>query len=138
MGDLTKNLSRHEFACKCGCGFNTADFELVTALQNVVDQFERIYGAEIVIDITGPNRCKEHNETVQKIANPQYVQYTSKSRHMISAADFKLMIKGRLEQIDPDEIADYLESKYPGKFGIGRYKSFTHLDPRTVKARWGK
>ena len=32
MGDLTKNFSRSEFACKCGCGFD--DIDLV--LQSVI------------------------------------------------------------------------------------------------------
>ena len=25
----------------------------------------------------------------------------------------------------------------PGKYGVGRYQSFTHLDVRRNKARWG-
>ena len=29
MGDLTKNISRYEIACKCGCGFDTIDIEVV-------------------------------------------------------------------------------------------------------------
>lgn len=138
MGDLTKNLSRHEFACNCGCGLDTADYDLVVALQGLVDHFELIRSKNVTIEITGPNRCREHNETVQKKYSPGYVPYSSKSRHMICAVDFKLWIKGTKEQIDPGKVADYLEIKYPNNFGIGRYHNRTHLDPRTVKSRWGK
>ena len=27
--------------------------------------------------------------------------------------------------------------KYPDKYGIGMYSSFTHIDTRRTKARWG-
>jgi hypothetical protein len=31
MGDVSKNLSRSEMACNCGCGFDACDIELVVA-----------------------------------------------------------------------------------------------------------
>jgi hypothetical protein len=31
----------------------------------------------------------------------------------------------------------YLCAKYPNKYGIGSYKSFTHVDTRAIRARWG-
>lgn len=139
MGDLTKNLSRSEFACECGCGFDTADFELVNMMQDCVDHFSRVLGTSIRIQITGPNRCVEHNEEVQKEYNPDYVPYSSKTQHMYGRADdFKLFIRVSGEQIDPDMIAEYLETKYPGRFGIGRYSNRTHADSRTNgPTRWG-
>jgi len=138
MGDLTKNLSRHEFACECGCGFDTADFELVHALQDACDYFADVYDTEISIKITGPNRCKEHNEKIQKQYNPDYVPYSSKTQHMYGrAADHKFFIKGTTEQIDVTDIFLYYEIAYEGKWGIGRYDNRTHLDTRTNgPARW--
>ena len=40
MGDLSLNLSRHEFACQCGCGYDTVDFELVTVVQEGCEYFD--------------------------------------------------------------------------------------------------
>lgn len=140
MGDLTKNISRSELECKCGCGFDTADFELVELLQKTVDHFEDIEGCSVRIDITGPNRCKEHNEKVQKQYNKNYVAYSSKTQHMDGrAADFKLFNRVTVKQIDPDRVADYLELECSGRFGIGRYRNRVHIDTRTVgPARWDK
>ena len=39
MGDLSENFSRHEFACKCGCGNDTVDAELIRVLQSVRARF---------------------------------------------------------------------------------------------------
>ena len=36
---ISENFSREEFACKCGCGFNTADKELVHILEKVRTKF---------------------------------------------------------------------------------------------------
>lgn len=127
MGDLTENLSRHEFACECGCGLICADFELVNVIQGVCDHF----GCSV--DISGPNRCHEHNEVVQKKYNPNYVSYSSTSTHMDAiAADCKF------SGVSPSDVADYLEEKYTNKYGVGRYHNRTHIDVRSNKARWGK
>jgi uncharacterized protein YcbK (DUF882 family) len=86
MGDLTKNLSRHEFACQCGCGFDTVDHDLPGILQEVADHFlelaDRNTVLRVMIDIKSGNRCEAHN-----LAEGG----SSKSRHMWGrAADFKL------------------------------------------------
>jgi uncharacterized protein YcbK (DUF882 family) len=140
MGDLTKNLSRSEFACECGCGFDTVDVELVEVLQKCVHHFEGVDGISARIKITGPNRCVEHNEKVQKHYNPDYVPYSSKTQHIYGrAADFKLFNRFTNEQIDPDRVADYLEQEYSGRFGMGRYSNRVHFDTRTIgPARWDK
>lgn len=58
MGDLTKNFSRHEFACNCGCGADRISLILVDKLQNVRDMFGKR------IDINSGVRCKAHNKAV--------------------------------------------------------------------------
>lgn len=138
MGDLTKNLSRHEFACECGCGMDTIDFWLPAHIQEAADFFSISDRIDVRIDISGPNRCVEHNESVQKKANSSYVAYSSKSTHMdCRAVDFKLFNRATGEQIDPDRIADYLDKKFAGKFGVGWYNGRTHFDTRTGNAaRW--
>ena len=131
MGDLTKNLSRSEFACGCECGFDTADFELVEMLQKTVDYFAFTGGTSVRIDITGPNRCEAHNSMVNGAANSQHIYGR--------AADFKLFNRMTGEQIDPDRVADYIEQECSGRFGMGRYSNRTHFDTRTIgPARWDK
>lgn len=140
MGDLTRNLSRREFACRCGCGFDTVDIELAPIIQDSADHFAAVDGIVVRIKITGPNRCKEHNEKVQKEYNPDYVPYSSDTQHMYArAADYKLFNRYTGEQIDPNRVANYLEMKYPGRFGIGWYDDRTHFDTRTDgPVRWDR
>lgn len=116
MGDLTKNFSRHEFACKCGCGFDTVDYELVTVLQDVADHFK-----EQVI-ITSACRCKSYNELVGG---------SKASKHKLGiAADIVVL------NTEPYHVYDYLNVKYFDRYGIGKYEEFTHIDVRGNKARW--
>lgn len=129
MGDLTNNLSRSEFDCECGCGFDTVDIKLVDVLQNLVWHFSVVYSAPVSIRITGPNRCPTHNVKIGGAADSQH-QYGR-------AADFKLFNRNTGDQIDPDEVADYLEKEYRGKYGVGRYSNRVHFDTRTNgPARW--
>ena len=129
MGNLTNNLSRREFACKCGCGFDTVDFELVNELQECVDHFANELGTPIRIDITGPNRCVKHNADVGGADNSQHIYGR--------AADFKLFVRQTGDQVEPNHVASYLEGQYPDRFGIGRYSNRTHFDTRTNgPARW--
>lgn len=112
-------FKREEFACKCGCGFDVVDVELLDALEDVRYHFDA------PVKITGPNRCAAHNATIPG-AEP-------KSQHTLGkAVDFKVI------GVHEDEVADYLEEQYPNTYGIGRYRGRTHLDVRETKARWDK
>ena len=134
MGNLSKRLSRYEFACKCGCGFDTVDVELPIALEDVADHFyDGITNVvRVVIHINSGNRCLEHNKSVGAKDDSQHV--------FGRACDFWLEAvfpAGNREKIHDDKIADYLERQYKGQWGIGRYSNRTHLDTRTYgPARW--
>jgi hypothetical protein len=131
MGDISDHFSRWEFACRCGCGFDTADIELVEVLEDLYENFEIIY-KKIKIKITGPNRCWEHNEDEGG---------EDDSKHLLAqAADIKVFCATTnfLVQIDPELIWSYLDIKYNTKYGIGRYRNRTHIDIRKDKARWDK
>lgn len=113
---ISANFHRAEFACQCGCGFDTIDALTLRIVQDVRDQF----GA---IKITSGCRCKTHNRAVGG---------SSKSQHL----------KGRAADIvagnaTPKEVADYVAERWP-QASIGRYPNFTHIDTRSKgPARWG-
>lgn len=117
FGKLWTGFSRKEFACKCGCGYDTVDAELLQVLKRLKKHFK---GKAVFID--SGCRCVQHNKKVGG---------ASKSQHLFGrAADV------RVAGVFPDAVAEYLLETYPGKYGIGRYRSFTHIDTRKVEARW--
>lgn len=118
MGDLTRDFSRSEFACKCGCGFDTVDAELILVLQDVRNHFES------PISINSGCRCEAYNKKVGGSQNSQH--------KLGRAADIAV------KDYPPESVQHYLEGKYPGSYGIGRYNTFTHIDTRSNgPARWG-
>jgi len=141
MGNLSKNLSRIEFECSCGCHFDTVDFELVNVLQEIVDYFSRKNRTDVLIKITGGNRCVPHNEKIQLKYNKDYIPFTSNSQHLYSrAADFKLFKNSINDknQISPIAVYDYIHDNFKDRYGLGWYFNRTHLDTRSGnKARWG-
>lgn len=117
MGDLSKDFSRHEHACRCGCGFDTVDVELNKVLQEVRDHYKS------QVTITGPNRCKAHNAKTPGAAE--------NSMHTVGkAADF------RVSGISSDDLYQFLDVKYPNKYGIGLYYDRVHVDVRVSCRRW--
>jgi uncharacterized protein YcbK (DUF882 family) len=109
-------FKREEFACKCGCGFATVDVELLAVLEDL-----RVYFGKPVT-ITSACRCINHNHAVGGKPN-------SKHREGI-AADVVV------QDIDASIIYNYLDEQYVASKGIGKYTTFTHIDVRSVKARW--
>lgn len=116
MGDLSKNFSRHEFACKCGCGLDTVDAALVPVLQDIRDHFNA------PVKITSGHRCAEHNRRVGGAARSQHLYGR--------AAD--IQVAGH----SPKEVQDYLVAKYPDQLGVGFNDRFTHIDTRNNAARF--
>ena len=115
---LSKNFHRGEFECHCQCGKDTVDSELIDVLQDLRNHFIEPVG------INSGNRCSAYNK---KIGGSLH------SQHLLSkAADIIVRF------ISPELVADYLEDKYPDKYGIGRYGKFTHIDVRQNKTRWSK
>ena len=68
MGDLSRNFSRHEFACKCGCGEAEVSPFLIEVLQRLRD----ILG--VPITVTSGRRCAAHNAAVGGAKNSQHLQ----------------------------------------------------------------
>lgn len=131
MGDLTENFSRKEFACKCGCGFDTVDFKLLAILQALCEDIEQEAGAEVSMLITSGSRCEKHNKAEGGAPDSQH-RYGR-------AADFKVFFRKSGQQIAPDWVYDKLDAMHPNALGLGRYDNRTHLDTRTKgPARWDK
>lgn len=123
MGNLTKNISRHEIECNCGCGFDTVDYELIDIMQKTCDYFaDKLHLKRVVLIITGPNRCKKYNENVDGAINSEHIDGR--------ALDF------RIKEIEADILADYLDKKYKDRISLGRYFNRVHLGTRDRGARW--
>lgn len=124
MGDLTKNVSRHELRCRCGkCDSQTMDWETLTVVQRACSHFEKVLGvSKVTLLINSAHRCPTHNKNVGG---------ASKSKHVNGTA-MDIRIKG----VTPKELFDYFDKEYPNKYGIGLYKNFTHIDSRKERARW--
>lgn len=114
MGDISKNFNRAEFACKCGCGMDTVDSELLELVQLIRDKFGPI-------KITSANRCEAHNEKVGGVKGSQH----TKSR----AADIQPI------NHSISAVHSFVSENF-NNIGIGLYDSFIHLDSRGYQASW--
>lgn len=132
FGDLSKNFSRWEFACKCGCGFNEPDKRLVEALQILRD-----HPRVVQIDVNCGCRCLEYNRTIKGSKDTsQHILGTAADVQVSEYSEFSR----RKKRIPPREVARMM-AEIPAfkKSGIGVYKTFCHGDVRESKqpARWG-
>lgn len=117
---LSKNFKAIEFQCKCGSCLNQKiEKKLVRRLQELRESFDT------GIFVNSGFRCSTHNKNVGGVPN---------SRHMEGdAADI------RVPSFSPSKIAqEYEKLGYGNDSGIGIYNSFTHIDTRGYRARWGK
>ena len=112
---LNEYFKRSEFACKCGCGFNTVD----TFLLHVCTLTREHFGLPLIV--TSGCRCEKHNEAVG--GRPG-------SKHRLgNAADIKI------QGIEPQAIYNYIDCLYPDFLGLGLYATHVHVDSRTDKWR---
>jgi hypothetical protein len=111
MGDISKHFNRSEFACKCECGFNTVDVELLEIAEDLREHF----GMPIVCN--SGCRCETHNAKVGGGKDSQHL---------------------RVVGVDPIDVYVYLSDEYPHQYGLGLYDTFVHVDSRSKMARWVK
>lgn len=115
MGDISKNFSRSEFSCKCGCGFDTVDVELPALCEEV----REIDGGLPMTPSCGC-RCVEHNKNEGG---------EDDSQHLLGkAADLPCR--------NPWHVYKELCRRYQDKYGFGVYSWGVHVDVRAEKARW--
>lgn len=117
MTQFNEYFNRSEFACKCGCGYDTVDAELIEVLTEIREHFG------LPVKINSGCRCTRYNTQIGG---------TPRSQHLVGrAADIAI------DGVSPGIIQDYVNAKWPDALGLGRYESFTHIDSRSSKARWG-
>jgi len=117
MGDISEHFNRSEFACKCGCGFDTVDAITLDILEKIRQHFNA------PITPTSGCRCESYNKEVEGYKNSHHLRGR--------AADIQV------EGHSPIAVAEYAQYLMPDWGGIGRYNTFTHIDTRTGKGRWG-
>lgn len=110
------DFSRTEFACRCGCGADTVDAELLEVLQRLRRHFREAVRIHCGI------RCPGHNARVGGAPDSQHL--TGK------AADF------HVDGVDHSRVIAYLDTTYPVSYGMSAYPWGIHLDVRKDRARW--
>ena len=114
---ISRNFDRSEFACKCGCGQDTVDADLLDMLETL----RRRFGQPITI--TSGNRCAEYNAKIGGAKNSQHLYGR--------AAD--IVVK----DVTPKEIYNALNAYLHNRCGLGLYSGWVHVDTRTgVMSRW--
>jgi len=133
MGDLRKNFSSEEFACKCGCGLKfQADEALLDLLQFARD------GLGESLEILSGCRCRSHNaNTMGAVDNSWHIPRDSLiGPPTLYAADVSYTDKAKRTQVGILKLYCYLSQ---GKAkGLGLYSNRCHCDTRSTKrvARW--
>ena len=77
MGDLSLNFSRSEFSCRCGCGLDVIDPELIVTLQHSRTATGRTY------PINSGCRCKSKNAAVGGKANSAHLLFDDGFCHAV-------------------------------------------------------
>ena len=119
-------------ACKCGCGFDVADYELLNIVQDSADFFKHRNGSDRVrVLIKSGNRCPLHNRAEGGADNSQHL-YAKAMDYVVETWDGV-----KWNRVSTDDLAAYLDGKYPNRYGIGKYWSGrVHFDVRGTRARW--
>lgn len=124
MGDLTKNFSKSEFDCNCGCDMPEDVFDNVKLHAKNLQVIRDFLNESIRIN--SGYRCPSYNYKVGG---------ASKSQHLTGNASDLVA-----HDHTPKQLADVIEGLIRigaiEEGGLGRYDTFTHYDRRGTKARW--
>ena len=118
MGDLSEHFSKKEFACKCGCGRNVTNMDVVNGCQDVRD----VIG--IPITVNSGTRCEKRNAAAGGVPNSFHVQGSavdiacSKGAQFLFLTIINMCDQGKFRK-KPDYVIWY------------KKKNFVHMD-------WGK
>jgi uncharacterized protein YcbK (DUF882 family) len=112
-------IDRRIFACRCGCGFDTIDYELLEIYKQLLWQFKD------ELNIHCACRCVKHNKEVGGARN---------SQHLVAKA-IDISIVG----VSPHKLYNDINIVYGvDRLGLGLYDNFIHIDVREKPARWAR
>lgn len=66
--DAIKHFKKSEFTCKCGCGLNNIQLEVV----KIADEVREHFGSPAIV--TSGTRCSKHNTEVGGVANSRHLK----------------------------------------------------------------
>ncbi len=121
---LSKNFSKSEFMCSCGCEMPKEVLNNVQKVANQLQALRNIVGKSITVN--SGYRCPEWNTKVGGVKTSQHI--------LGKASDITI------KDMTPDDVAHLIEQMIDSgdmlQGGLGRYNTFTHYDIRKTKARW--
>jgi len=112
------HFKRVEFACNCGCDFDTVDAQLLWVLNAIRDTFSR------PVIVHSGARCRKHNIEVGGVSHSQHL--------CGKAADISV------EGVEAQSLATQMEAMFPTYYGIGKYSEWVHIDVRPWMSRWSR
>lgn len=120
-GYVSEHFREAEFDCNhCGKGGDLISKELLRVLEELRSHFDGR-----AVTVTSGVRCDFHNKAVGGASN---------SRHLSKNADAADIV---VDSVAPSVVHEYLRNEYTGRYGLGKYNSFTHIDVRPgPAARW--
>jgi len=135
MGDITRNLSRHEFECKDGCGLSEPHPVLVVGVQRVVNMTPGCRG----VIITSGSRCREHQldlvrRGVSTARASWHLPRPDRGGYTLAADCIFLGVEQLAALVTAQKLPEFAFG------GLGVYVGATcrlHLDVRGTRARWG-
>lgn len=121
MGDLTRNFSRSEFACRCGCGLDSIDPDLVDILQHSRT------AVGIPYPINSGCRCQVHNKRIGGAGNSAHLLYEDNLCH---AADIGAKNWHDLYLLAWDLIRRFRRIEFGKLERFGKVELWIHVDNR--------
>jgi len=121
---LTKNFSKHEYDCNCGCKM---PIDVLKNIKRLATQHQviRDYIKE-PIKITSGYRCEAHNRDIGGVLGSKHTKGLAGDLQVndLSPIQLNLIIEYLINR------GDILQG------GLGVYNTFIHYDIRGRKARW--
>lgn len=121
---MTKNFSKSEFECKCGCEMPESVESNIKELAKNLQVVRDMLGGPIKIN--SAYRCPEWNKVIGGAVHSQHTKG--------KAADIVV------DDLRPEQVVVGLDRMIDAGFikqgGIGAYATFTHYDIRGYEARW--
>ena len=104
------------------------DYKLLNELEDLHAHYSSLHGS-VKVGITSGFRCEAHNKAEGGEDDSQHLWGRG--------VDFVVYrwVSDEWVQINPNNVINYLESKYPNRYGIGAYEGRSHFDTRSGGAR---